>query len=97
MTDVLEVADVINATNIPNFTDMQGVPNVNNVLYDSPPTSDILQVTSTGEGLKFHYYMDMEYDASDSFLLSSMSDDGSKNGRLTSYTYLTTFKSQKQE
>jgi hypothetical protein len=61
---------------------MQEFSNVNNVSYDSSSTSDILQVTTTGEGLKFHYYMHMEFDASDTFLLSCMSDDDSKNGRV---------------
>jgi hypothetical protein len=80
MTDILEVADVIDVTNIPNVTDIHEVSNVNNVPYDSSTTSDILQVTIIGEGLKFHYYVDIEYDASDSLLLSTMSDDDSKNG-----------------
>jgi copper(I)-binding protein len=80
MTDVLEVADVIDVTSIPNVTDIHEVSNVNNATYDSSTTSDILQVTITGEGLKFHCYVDIEYDASDSLLLSTMSDDDSKNG-----------------
>jgi hypothetical protein len=80
MTDVLEVADVIDDTNIPNVTDIHKVSNVINVPYDPSTISDIFQVTTTRKGLKFHYYVDMEYDASDSLLLSTMSDDDSKNG-----------------
>jgi hypothetical protein len=80
MTDVLEVADVIDDTNIPNVTDIHMVSNVINVPYDSSMISDIFQVTTTRKGLKSHYCVDMEYDANDSLLLSTMSDDDSKNG-----------------
>jgi hypothetical protein len=50
------------------------------VSYDFSSTSDIIQVTTTGEGLKLHYCVDMEYDASDSLFLSTMSNNDIKNG-----------------
>jgi hypothetical protein len=50
-----------------------------NVPYDLSTTSDILQVTTNREGLKFHYCVDMEHVASDFLFLSTLSDDNHIN------------------
>jgi hypothetical protein len=47
--------------------------------YDSLTTLDILQFTTTREGLKFHYCVGMEHVASDFLFLSTLSDDNHIN------------------
>jgi hypothetical protein len=83
--NLLDVPDVCNVIDVPNFTDVievisildiTDVPDVTNVSDDShdfSPTSDISQVTATGEKLTVSHNVDTEYDANDPVLLSSSS------------------------
>jgi hypothetical protein len=78
VTDVLDVTDIIEATDCSNVidvtkvqdaTDITDVINISNDSYDL--SSNISQVTSEGEALKVHHYVDMEYDANGPPVLSS--------------------------
>jgi hypothetical protein len=74
--DVPDVTEVIEVTSILDITDVPDVPDVTNVsddLCDLRSTSDISQVTTTGEVLKVHHNVDMSYDANVPVLLSSSS------------------------
>jgi hypothetical protein len=61
--DVHNVTDVHDVTNILDVTNFQGVTNVSDVSYDLSTTSDISKVTTTGEVLMVHHYVNTEYDA----------------------------------
>jgi hypothetical protein len=80
VTDALDVTDIIEATDFSNVidvtkdqdaTDVTDVINISNDSYDLSSTSDISQVTSEGEALKVHHYVETEYDANGPPVLSS--------------------------
>jgi hypothetical protein len=65
--DALSFLDV---SDVPYATDVLDVTNVSDDSYDLSSTSDISQVTTTGEVLKVHHNVDMGYDVNDPVLLS---------------------------
>jgi hypothetical protein len=74
--NVIDVPDVIDAIDVTNILDNTNVPVVTNARDDSHDlslTSDISQVTTTGEQLTVSHNVDTEYDANDPVLLSSSS------------------------
>ena len=71
--DVHNVPDVHDITNILDVANVQSVINVSDVSYDLSSTSDISKVTTTGEVLIVHHYINTEYDTNDPVLISSSS------------------------
>ena len=71
--NVSNVTDVIEVTSILHITDVPNVTNVSDDSHDLSSTSEISQVTATGEQLTVSHNVDKEYDSNDPVLLSSSS------------------------
>jgi hypothetical protein len=61
------------ASNVIDVTTVQDVTAITDASYVLSATSDISQVTTTGEVLMVHHNMDTEYDANDPVLILSSS------------------------
>jgi hypothetical protein len=64
---------VLDASKVIDVTTVQDVTAIADVSYDLSSTSNISQVTTTGEVLMVHHNVITDYDANDPILLSSSS------------------------